>query len=1269
MNALQRNTLFLLSFAASLSGQNTVGGGAPNAPAEIAFQQAFFQNGFNLLVNPVPSINVSKLGATGYYQEFSGLSTSSDKYALVLPNLASTGPDGTVFQVLSPMYAYYASVTQVAAGYPTINTQTCPGIAGCEYQLFSNNYALFTYAVGTNLNGTGFSTSGAIYTLWNSLGGPGSALGMAYAAQAAVTSPSKTTANAQVFSHGMVVAVTSGVYNAATFAVVEPIWDLYNAYSGPAGSLGLPTSNDLTLPDGSHRQTFEGGRITYTGGNTPTLILPVNEIDLSPAGTATLQYGQTLNVSVSLFDTGGVPATGRSVSWITSNSGAVSITPNGYTAVLKGVGSGIANITAVSEGLVSKSLVVTAVQPCCQIGQGAPTPAIQSAFQAAVSRNSLTVQLPATAPVRRLGTGYVQDLYSADGSAHYLVAKSDLNQLAFVVSGPLLAAYTAAGGPAGSLAYPSSDVNAKGTQLFEGGALAGSPVQTVTGAILKKWAATNYEAGLLGIPTSAQSAFTSISGSSGYSQAFIGGSVFGISSGSLAGQGFLSTGLILARYLTLSGPSGELGVPLSNPTSNAGVARQNFENGYIDLQPGAAAAVEHLNPRVPAVTVTPSTVLPGGRVHFAITGFNNNAALTVSQTGQANFKVHVPTGTYQWDAYIAASAAAGAATVTAADTANATASATYTVRSIAAAGAQLNKYQGDNQTGPLGSTLSTPLAVTLTDSSSAPISGVTVTFSPSPGASVAPGSAVTDANGRASTLLRLPVAAGVAAVTAQALGKIAIFDAQAAGSFSLTNYPQYVATTPDGSQVAAAASMIRYYQNLSAMPSPNGQATPASLDQFLQTIPDGYLNQSQLVNFWRLINFTGSSLYVSVENTDLTTIRTLTAAGDPVLLSLALAQDGAAAGGATVVATGIAADGSVTILDPNPTFARINLNDYQNGFSIGSHAYQGSVISALRLLPKTPPANGFVVAAVSSPVASPAGLTVQSAGTGCSAPLLFQDPNMSPVLVSRFVYCDGTQPAYQASLGIAGSLIDLSLAPGSGTSALTANATYQVSQIGGKWSPAPALAAFSSAGVLNAASFQPGIAPGGIFSLFGTGLAGSASATTVSIGGSPATVLLATPFQINAQVPAGTAVGDAAIQITSPFGSASQTVTVQATAPGIFVIGTASDGASSLGAVVNQSGAINGATAPALRGSTVTIYCTGLGATTVKNGLSLATAAVSASLSNTTLPVAFAGLTPGFIGLYQVNLPIPPSTPPGLLLPLSIQAGNVSSNTIVLAVQ
>ena len=82
-----RTAPLLFFLAASLVAQNTVGGGAPNAPVQTAFQQAFFQNGFNLLVNPVPSINVSPLGSTGYYQEFTSISTSTTKLALILPSI------------------------------------------------------------------------------------------------------------------------------------------------------------------------------------------------------------------------------------------------------------------------------------------------------------------------------------------------------------------------------------------------------------------------------------------------------------------------------------------------------------------------------------------------------------------------------------------------------------------------------------------------------------------------------------------------------------------------------------------------------------------------------------------------------------------------------------------------------------------------------------------------------------------------------------------------------------------------------------------------------------------------------------------------------------------------------------------------------------------------------------------------------------------------------------------------------------------------------
>jgi len=56
-------------------------------------------------------------------------------------------------------------------------------------------------------------------------------------------------------------------------------------------------------------------------------------------------------------------------------------------------------------------------------------------------------------------------------------------------------------------------------------------------------------------------------------------------------------------------------------------------------------------------------------------------------------------------------------------------------------------------------------------------------------------------------------------------------------------------------------------------------------------------------------------------------------------------------------------------------------------------------------------------------------------------------------------------------------------------------------------------------------------------------------------------------------------------------------------------------------------------------------------------------------LNTTELQVQYAGLTPGYIGLYQVNVPIPAGTAPGSNLGLSIKAGGVASNTVSVAIQ
>jgi uncharacterized protein (TIGR03437 family) len=136
------------------------------------------------------------------------------------------------------------------------------------------------------------------------------------------------------------------------------------------------------------------------------------------------------------------------------------------------------------------------------------------------------------------------------------------------------------------------------------------------------------------------------------------------------------------------------------------------------------------------------------------------------------------------------------------------------------------------------------------------------------------------------------------------------------------------------------------------------------------------------------------------------------------------------------------------------------------------------------------------------------------------------------------------------------------------------------------------------------------------------------------------------------------------LRVQSVYGSLQQAVTVAAVAPGIFLIGNPPSGA-----ITDQNFNIVEATNPLPRGQSLVIFATGLGAVTQSGQLSRTNTPVSVVLNGTELPASFAGLAPGFIGLYQVNVTIPAGTPPGLTLPLTLKAGGQQSNSVLVALQ
>ncbi len=226
----------------------------------------------------------------------------------------------------------------------------------------------------------------------------------------------------------------------------------------------------------------------------------------------------------------------------------------------------------------------------------------------------------------------------------------------------------------------------------------------------------------------------------------------------------------------------------------------------------------------------------------------------------------------------------------------------------------------------------------------------------------------------------------------------------------------------------------------------------------------------------------------------------------------------------------------------------------------------------------------------------------------------------------------------------------------------------------------------SVSGLTNAASYTTTLAPGELVSLFGASLSAAPAAATqlplptqlqdahVSVNGVAAPLVYASWGQVNGQIPFETQAGSAQVQVTSSAGTATMTVQVAAVAPAIFTLNQQGTGAGAIQhgityQVVTDSN-------PAAAGEIISIYCTGLGAVnpSAQTGAAppvpppQAAAPVQVSIGGVAVQPLYAGVAPGFPGLYQVNAQIPAGTPSGAQ-PLQIVENGVASNTVTVAVQ
>ena len=223
---------------------------------------------------------------------------------------------------------------------------------------------------------------------------------------------------------------------------------------------------------------------------------------------------------------------------------------------------------------------------------------------------------------------------------------------------------------------------------------------------------------------------------------------------------------------------------------------------------------------------------------------------------------------------------------------------------------------------------------------------------------------------------------------------------------------------------------------------------------------------------------------------------------------------------------------------------------------------------------------------------------------------------------------------------------------------------------------------FTSAGVVNGASFKSPVAPGSIVSIFGSNLGATESARQLPLpsmlGGvcvtanqSSVPLFYTSPTQINAQIPAELAAGRVTLTVRSRDTarvSSSVAVQVNATAPGVFTM--SAEGRTQAALFHAEDFTPVTPKNPGKRDKDLILFATGLGKVNpaVASGAAASNKPLSATSQEVTLTigghemiVSYAGLAPGYVGLYQINLRVPGDRVQGDSLPVVVTIGGVSS--------
>jgi uncharacterized protein (TIGR03437 family) len=332
-------------------------------------------------------------------------------------------------------------------------------------------------------------------------------------------------------------------------------------------------------------------------------------------------------------------------------------------------------------------------------------------------------------------------------------------------------------------------------------------------------------------------------------------------------------------------------------------------------------------------------------------------------------------------------------------------------------------------------------------------------------------------------------------------------------------------------------------------------------------------------------------------------------------------------------------------------------------FIVGSNALDGSLVP-LGMVSETGTTSGFAMAG---------GLGLATSAQSASSPGVVErvDLSLLPYLVRPTfmteapLLADVMTSVFTRTLAALanGNIISLST---SGFVALSSN--YDV-----------AMATPDITSVVSAADLTSPVAPGGLMTVLGTNLSltNAASSTLplptalanscLTVNGVLVPMIMISPTQINGQLPFEVS-GTGTMILRTPAGvSNTFTFPIDPTAPAAFLVNVPNWNTRMPTVTHAADGELVTPSYPIHLDEWLVIYVTGMGVTspTVASGagspldpLAQPVAAPIVFLDGAQLPVEFAGLVPGEVGVYQINVQVPfKGVRTGMQIPLTITQG------------